>query len=262
MEYSFHTAVAGNAEMDYFRFGHGDRAFVILPGLSLVSVMQSASAVAGAYARFGEKFTVYVFDRRKNLPERYSAHAMAEDTATVMKSIGIEASCLFGVSQGGMMAAYIAAEYPELVAKAVIGSCAAHPSETAKAVIDRWRSLAAVGNVKALNHDFFETVYTPRLLKQFADSLPMLESNGTKEDCDRFMILSQSVPYCDIGCELKRIKCPLLAVGAGDDKVFPGNYAREIADLSGGESFVYEGYGHAVYDEAPDYKDRIDKFFG
>ena len=32
--------------MDFFRFGHGEKAFVILPGLSVESVLNYADAVA------------------------------------------------------------------------------------------------------------------------------------------------------------------------------------------------------------------------
>ena len=39
------------------------------------------------------------------------------------------------------------------------------------------------------------------------------------------------------------------------------NSPREIADLLGCELHIYEDYGHAVYDEAPDYKERILEFF-
>lgn len=261
-EIRYLTAFADGIGMDYFAFGKGSRAFVILPGLSLVSVMKSAPAVADAYARFGDDFTVYVFDRRKNLPPEYSDGDMAEDTAKVMKHIGIEKAYVFGASQGGMMAVRIAAGYPGLVSRAVIGSCAVRPSLHTKAVVDRWRSFAAAVDVRKLNHDFFESIYSPELLARLADSMPVIESSGTVEDCRRFMILSQSVPYSDISDDLKRVKCPLLAIGAENDKVFPGDYAREAAEMSGCEYYVYKHYGHAVYDEAPDYKDRIAAFFG
>ena len=54
--------------MDYFRFGHGKETLVILPGLSVQSVMGFADAVAEAYQMFADDYTVYVFDRRKELP--------------------------------------------------------------------------------------------------------------------------------------------------------------------------------------------------
>ena len=60
-------------EMDYFRFGRGDRKLVVLPGLSVESVMIYAPSAAQAYRPLAEDFTVWVFDRRKTLPESGSA---------------------------------------------------------------------------------------------------------------------------------------------------------------------------------------------
>ena len=54
--------------MDYFRFGTGSRMMVILPGLSVQSVMGAAQAVEAAFRSFEDSFTVYLFDRRNELP--------------------------------------------------------------------------------------------------------------------------------------------------------------------------------------------------
>ena len=76
--------------MDYFKFGHGKKIFVILPGVSVQSVMGSAELVAEAYKLFADEFTVYVFDRRKELPESYSIAEMAADTAEVFACLGLK----------------------------------------------------------------------------------------------------------------------------------------------------------------------------
>ena len=54
--------------MDYFRFGKGRKTLVILPGLSIQSVMGAADAVAAAYRSLEDSFTIYVFDRRADPP--------------------------------------------------------------------------------------------------------------------------------------------------------------------------------------------------
>ena len=80
MSIPIETVKTAEFEMQYFRFGTGARPFVILPGLSVQSVMGAAEAVAGAYADFAEDYTVYVFDRRSELPETYSVYQMGLDT--------------------------------------------------------------------------------------------------------------------------------------------------------------------------------------
>ena len=75
-------------EMRYFRFGTGDKTFVILPGLSIQSVMNSADDIAKNYACFTQEYTTYVFDRRTTLPEVYTIQDMAEDTAEAIRILG------------------------------------------------------------------------------------------------------------------------------------------------------------------------------
>ena len=61
------TYVSDKLTMDYIKFGHGSNTLVILPGLSVQSVMLLADAVADAYDCMTNDFTIYLFDRRKNL---------------------------------------------------------------------------------------------------------------------------------------------------------------------------------------------------
>ena len=112
--------------MDYIKFGHGPRNYVILPGLSVQSVMGAADAVIDAFSLAHEDFTLYLFDRRNELPAEYSIYDMAKDTAAAIKALGLNDIFLFGASQGGMIAMTIAIEYPELVKKLALGSTTSH----------------------------------------------------------------------------------------------------------------------------------------
>ena len=59
------------------------------------------------------------------------------------------------------------------------------------------------------------------------------------------------------------IACPVLSLGASDDRVLPDS-AKQIEKLFEGrenfESFTYTGFGHAAFDTAPDYKQRLLEF--
>ena len=64
--------------------------------------------------------TVYLFSRKRSLPETYSIREMAADQAAAMKAMGISDAHVLGVSQGGMIAQYLASDHPELVGKLVL----------------------------------------------------------------------------------------------------------------------------------------------
>jgi hypothetical protein len=53
-----------------------------------------------------------------------------------------------------------------------------------------------------------------------------------------------------------------LALGSEGDRVTTPEGSRQIAEKLGCAIYLYDSsYGHAVYDEAPDYKERILAFF-
>ena len=247
--------------MDYFSFGEGDKTLVILPGLSVQSVMGSAEAVAQAYEPLTEAFTIYLLDRRKEVPDTYSAREMAEDTAEALRALGLEKVCLFGISQGGMIALDIAIRHPELVEGLVLGSAAASMPEERFAVIESWIALAKEGKAEELYLAFGEAVYPPAVFEQSRELLAAAAETVTAEELARFVILAESMRGFDVSQELEKIACPVLVLGSRDDGVLGAEASEEIAEKLGErpdfELYMYDGFGHAAYDLAPDYKERI-----
>lgn len=255
------TVNTGSFSMDYFRFGQGERTFVILPGIGVQSVMLYADSVAGQYRRFGEDHTVYVFDRRKELPETYNARDMAHDTAEVIQILGLEKVELFGASQGGVLALLIAAEHPELVHKLILGSTSAYVDDDHYQIFDKWIGLAEAGNRAELYLSFGEAVYPPKIFEQSRGLLTELSKDVTDEDLARFVIQSKAMRGIDVTGDIRKISCPTLVIGSLDDRVLGGDasieIARQLQGQQGAVLYMYSGYGHAVYDTAPDYKERL-----
>lgn len=251
----------GENEINYFSFGNGNKPFVIIPGLSLKSVMLSADAVADAYQQFSTDYRVYVFDRAKNIDSQYTIEKMADDIASGMIELGISKACVFGASQGGMIAQVLAIKYPQLVSKLALGSSASRMNSTAESVISHWIQLAESKDIVALNHDIFTHLYSVEFLSGFSDDvLHAIESDGTEEEMTRFSFLANACIGFDVYNHLDSIKCPVLVLGAKNDMVLTGNASVEIADKINCDLHMYDA-GHAVYDEAPDYKDRLIQFF-
>lgn len=250
--------------MDYFKFGLGKRAFVILPGLSVTSVTESADIIKKAYHAFADEYTVYVFDRRKELPPVYSVYEMAEDTAGALRALGLSRAYLFGASQGGMMAMEIAIRHPELVGRLVIGSTAAKASEELLQRVDEWTALAEKQDAEALYLAFGEALYPRNIFEQAKGLFSELAADVTKQDLKRFAVLAKGLKGFDILDELDKIRCPVLAIGDRDDRVTGAEAMESIAEhlkeQPDFELYMYEGCGHAVYDLAPDYKKRILRF--
>ncbi|MBQ9886332.1 MAG: alpha/beta hydrolase [Lachnospiraceae bacterium] len=248
-------------EMRYFKFGTGDRTAVIIPGLSVKSVMDSAGQVAAAYRAMKEDYTVYVFDRRLDCPDNYTVGQMADDTAKAFDMLGIKDVYLFGVSQGGMIAQLIALDYPELVHKLVLGSTAARVNKGGEKTILNWVRLAKKRDAVSLGRAFAKRVYSEEFYNKYGELIAHFVGNATEEELDRFAVLAAGCEGFDVYDRLNQLKCPVLVIGAGRDKVLGVRASRELAKKAGAQLYIYEDYGHAVYDEAPDYLERVMKFF-
>jgi pimeloyl-ACP methyl ester carboxylesterase len=237
---------------------------VILPGLSVQSVMNSAMIVANGYKLFSADFTVYVFDRRKNLPAVYSVRDMARDTAAAMETLGLRDVCLFGASQGGMMAMVIAAEYPHLVKKLALGSTAARFVMDESEGIGEWVRFAKEGDREGLYLAFGEAIYPKAIFEQYREALVMIAKTVTDEELETFIVRAEGTQNFDVTGELDKIHCPVFVTGAADDRVLSPQAGREIVQRMQGkdvEYVEYDGYGHAAFDTAPDYKERLYRFF-
>lgn len=248
-------------EMDYFTFGTGDRPFVLLPGLSLHSVMGSAAAVMQGYAAFGESYTVYVLDPRKNVPRGYTISQLADDTARVLDQLNIHEADVLGCSMGGIMAQYLAARRPDLVRKAVFASTIAIPNASSRAVMNAWAALAAAGERVSLNRLVCQKVYSPAFVKKYQQAFDAMEDQGTVDELRQFSILARAIETERTFEELDRVQCKALVIGSWDDAIFTGEASVEIAKKLNCPLYLYTGVGHAAYDEAPDYRQRLLDFF-
>lgn len=248
-------------EMDYFCFGEGKQPFVIIPGLSLLPVTPLAGAVANQYRSFSKDYRVYLFDRIRQVPDDYTIEQMAAHTACAMRKAGISNACLMGCSQGGMIAQVIAATEPDLVSKLVLCSSASHACETAAKVLGNWVSLAQAGDIVAFNRDVFKHVYSQAYYDKNEQAFVYAEKLGTPDDIAHFIPLARACEGFDSRPILGNIKCPVLVVGSNIDNVLTGEGSRELASLLKCDIIMYDEYGHAAYDEAPDLHDHLHKFF-
>lgn len=247
--------------MDYAVFGNGPRALIILPGMSLKSVLSSAGTVAHAFAKFNNTHTVYIIDRKHDIQPGYSVIDMADDTAAMMKGLGISDADVYGASQGGIMALAMAISHPELVHKLAVVSTLSRQNARSIETMIEWEELAKQGNPAALNRSIFSKVYSPEFNTKYKRALRVFENEGTPEEMARFGILAVATAGVDIYDRLTDIKCPVTVFGVENDTVLSGQGSKEVAEKIGCPYYCYPGTGHAIYDEDPDFPSKLFAFF-
>ena len=103
------------------------------------------------------------------------------------------------------------------------------------------------------------------MFEQSRELLTEAAKTVTPDELKRFVIMAEGIRDFNVIDDLGKISCPVLVIGSNDDKVLGGETSRQImeclSDKPGCELFMYDGYGHAAYDIAPDYRERMLKFF-
>ena len=254
------TVKIKNTTMDYVVFGKGAKPLVIIPGLSLNRVEGAGFSLAYMYRIFAKEYRVYVFDRKEVISEGYTIKQIAEDTAYAMKTLGIAKAYVFGVSQGGMVAQYLAMDYPELVEKLVLGVTLSGQNETLKKAVETWIQFAENHDMQGFVEDMLFKMYSKQYIKKYQMFIPLMIKMSQKADLNRFIILAKACLTCDTYEELHKITCPVLVLGGKQDKVVTGEASEEIAGKLSCEIYMYEDFGHAVYEEAKDFNERIYNF--
>lgn len=260
----FHQVVIGDT-MNYIEFGQGQQPLIILPGLgdglSPIHGQIQAIAFALSYKQFAKVFKVYLFSRKNRLEVGYSTRDMAKDQAEALKALGISKANVLGVSQGGMIAQYLAIDYPDLVNKLVLAVTLSKQNKTLYEVIDGWMELAKHGDYRSLMIDTAEKSYSEKYLKKYRFLYPLLGKVGKPKDFGRFLIQAESCIRHNSYFELNKIVCPTLIIGGDSDKIVGADSASELSSkIKGSELFTYKGLGHATYQEAKDFNNRILNF--
>jgi len=257
------TITIGDTDMDYISFGKGSDILIMLPGLGdgLSTVKGTALPFALAYRAYAVKYKVYVFSRKNRLKEGYSTRDMAKDQAEAMKMLGISKADILGISQGGMIAQYLAIDYPNLVNKLVLAVTLSKQNETIQKVVSSWIEMTKHGDYKGLIIDTAEKSYSERYLKKHRFLYPLLSRVGKPKNFSRFLIQANSCIHHNAYHELDKVECPTLVLGGDSDKIVEPNSSVEIAErIRSSELFIYKGLGHAVYEEAKDFNVRVLNF--
>ena len=247
--------------VDYAVFGNGKKPMVIIPGLTLRDVKGAGVGLALTYRRFAKDYRVYVIDKKSNIPDGYTVADLADDTAAVMRALGIEKAYIFGVSLGGMIAEEIAINYPSLVEKLVLGVTASRTNETIQGAVNKWIELAEADNYAGIVRDMLEIMYSEKYAKRYRWLFSILARLAKPKNEHRFIRLAKSCLTSDAYDRLPLIKCPILVLGGAEDKIVTASASLEIAEKAGCDIYMYEGLGHSAYEEAKDFNLRIEKFF-
>ncbi len=255
------TKVFRGLNMTYSEFGNGSKNLLVLPGVAIRNVTDVEELVKKQYEMLLDEYTVYLVDRCNNVPEGYSIEAMADDTYSLMKELGVELIDVYGNSQGSMIAMFLAIKYPEMVDKLVLGSTTSRMTASEFETLNTWGRMASENRIEELVRYQMDYLYESEAIKSTVDSAVEYNLAASQEEIDRFPILIDSMRNFDVYDRLKDIKAKTFVIAAKGDRVFNYQASVDIANALNCDLYLYdESFGHCVCDEAPDYVERVYKF--
>ena len=154
----------------------------------------------------------------------------------------------------------MALKKPEAISSLILCSSASRIPESSKAGFANWKKLAEERDLRKLSEAFGEAVYSPSFYAQYKELIIAASQGATESDFTNFIISLEGTADFDVFERLNEIKCPVSVIAAGEDRVLGVHSSLEIVRKLGCASYIYEGYGHGVYDEAPDYLEHVKAF--
>lgn len=255
------TLNLSDIHMDYITFGYGTKPLIMIQGLNTNGIKGAGISLAFMYRIFAKDYKVYLFDRRTDISYDITVEDLANDIAAAMDELNIKNADILGVSMGGMIAQYIAINRPDLVHKMVLAVTLCRNNETVISVINNWVNLTIKEDYKTLITDMAEKMYSEKYLKRYRLFLPLLTLLQKPKDKQRFITLAKACLTCSTYENLDKIKCPILVIGGGEDKIVGKNACVEIAEKTGCKIHIYDNLGHAAYEEAKDFNKMVYDFF-
>jgi pimeloyl-ACP methyl ester carboxylesterase len=219
-------------EFPYLRFGSGPENMVILPGITLDNEPPNRFAAWTyrlGFGRFARDYTVYVINRRRGMPPKYTTRDMAQDYARVIES-ELEPSHLMGFSTGGSIAQYVALDHPGALQSLVLVVSACRLSEEGRKMCQRWRALAREGRWRELRADMASVTVSgetnKRLARAFVRVFGRLVLEAPSDPQDFLTTLEADLNHDTTG-RLDEISTPSLIIGGSEDPFFSEDLLRE-----------------------------------
>ena len=203
-----------------------------------------------------EHFRVIRFDDRghggSDIPDTpYTIDRLGRDARGVLDAVGVESAHVVGLSKGGMVAAWLAANKPDYVEKLVI--CASAPHLPPR---DMWEGRARTARNEGLPalvdsvigrwfQEGFRTSH-PEIVARIRDMILDTPAEGYAACCE-------ALGEMDLREDLSLIQAPTLVICADHDASVQPAKAREwVADIDGARMEIIRNAAHLCNVEQPD----------
>jgi 3-oxoadipate enol-lactonase len=207
-------------------------------------------------SRLAERFRVLRYDLRGHggsavPPGPYSMSDLGEDLLALMDELEIERAALCGLSIGGMLSMWIAANAPERVG-ALIACCTSAYLGEETPYADRAAAVRRAG-LEPIADAVVERWFTPRFARENAGTVREMRERLIAVPPEGYAGCCEAIDGMDLRGALGSIRAPTLVVAGAEDPATPPEHGRSIAEaIAGAEFTVVPDAAHLAPVEHPE----------
>jgi len=184
-------------------------------------------------------------------PGPYSVAGLGGDVLATLDSLGIERASLCGVSLGGSLAIWLAANAPERVERLVVCFSSAYYGGR-----EAWLERAAVVRAEgtdAVADAVLSRWFTPALAARDPEFVARMRAMIATTPAEGYASCCEALAELDLRDELARIEAPTLVISGSEDPATPAEHGERIAAGVPASRFVLvSGAAHLGNLERPD----------
>ncbi len=184
-------------------------------------------------------------------PGPYELADIARDVVELLDQLGTERAHLCGLSLGGMVSMWIAANHPERVDRLIVCCTSAQLGPP-----ERWRERAAqvrAGGTPAVADDVVARWFTPAFAARETALVEEMRDTIAATDAAAYADCCGAIERMDLRGELSAIRAQTLAIAASEDPSTPPEHLARIAEgIPSARLEVVAGAAHLANLEKPD----------
>jgi 3-oxoadipate enol-lactonase len=218
-------------------------AVVLVNSIGLTTILWNHQRPA-----FERDFRVVCYDQRGHgsseiFPAPYSIADLGGDLVTLLDELDISRASICGLSLGGLVATWTAANHPGRVDRLILACTSAYPNDDKK-----WSariSQARAEGMKSIVEGGSKGWFTPR----FRDSQPeigeQLKEAYVSTSVEGYVGCCEALRTANLLPDLAKISAPTLIVAGRQDRGFPVDHAVALHEgIKGSRLVVFEDAAH------------------
>jgi 3-oxoadipate enol-lactonase len=184
-------------------------------------------------------------------PAPYDIADLGGDLLTLLDRLGVDRAHLCGLSIGGMIAMWVAANVPERVRRLIL-CCTSVRFDPPEAWAERAATVLA-GGTQAVVDTVLGRWFTPAFAAEHPGTIAAMRADFVATSAEGYAACCGVAERTDLTPCLPFIQAPTLVIAAAQDPAAPPEQGRLIADgIRGARLRLVEGAAHLATIERPD----------